>query len=45
MSIKIYISVFACKREAFLNNSFDEFLQSAKNVFNDSDRKVSKLKF
>ena len=33
-----------CKREALSNNYFDEFLESAKNVLNDSDKKVSKLK-
>ena len=42
--ISPFSAIFACRRDTYSNNCFDEFLKSAKNVFNDSDRKVSKLK-
>ena len=38
--ISPFSAIFACRRDTYSNNCFDEF-----NVLNDSDRKVSKLKF
>ena len=43
--ISPFPAIFACRRDTYSNNCFDEFLKSAKNVLNDSDKKVSKLKF
>ena len=43
--ISSFSAIFACRRDTYSNNCFYEFLKSAKNVLNDSDRKVSKVKF
>ena len=45
IKISPFSAIFACRRDTYSNNCFDEFLKSSKNVLNDSDRKVSKLKF
>ena len=47
LKIRIYLfpAIFACRRDTYSKNCFDEFLKSSKNDFNDSERKVSKLKF
>ena len=42
--ISSFSASFTCRRDAYSINCSHEFLKSVKNILNDSDRKVSKLK-